>query len=99
MPKTKLLSLLSNIAILANLVVGFLQIHWLVIAVFIIIHAFLRLAYLNAQNAIATQTDTTETHIAPPMIRHIASVITAVILALLVYGLGYGVAYLLNHLS
>lgn len=48
MPKTKLFSLLSNIAILANLIVGFLQVHWAVIVVFISVHAMLRLGYIKA---------------------------------------------------
>lgn len=94
MPKTKLYNLLINVAILANLVVGFLQVHWAVIIVFIIIHAVLRLAYLNAESKIAAQQENmTKTSIAPPAIRHIASVVTAMILAVAIYAIGYGVAY------
>lgn len=95
MPKTKIISLLSNIAILANLVVGFLQIHWAVIPIFIIIHAVLRLAYLKAESQ-ATPSDNPTPSIAPPAIKNIASVITAVILALLIYWIGYGVAYFIK---
>lgn len=94
MPKTKLFSLLSNIAILVNLVVGFLQIHWAVIAVFIVIHAVLRLGYLKAESENAVRDEnTTQTSIAPPVVRNIASVITAVILAVTIYWVGFGVAY------
>lgn len=57
MPKTKLYNLLINLAILANLVVGFLQIHWAVIIVFVVIHAVLRLAYLNAESELAAHQD------------------------------------------
>ncbi len=53
MPKTKLYNLLINLAILVNLVVGFLQMHWVVIAVFVVIHAVLRLAYLKAESELA----------------------------------------------
>lgn len=95
MNKAKLLSLLSNLAILANLVVGFLQIHWAIILVFVVVHAVLRLAYLKAESQTAAQDpNATQTTIAPPMVRNIASVITAVILAVVVYWLGFGVGYL-----
>lgn len=94
MPKTKLFSLLSNIAILVNLAVGFLQIHWLVIPVFAGIHTALRLGYLKAESElVAHNPDATQTSIAPPMVRNIASVITAIILALATYWIGYGVAH------
>lgn len=94
MSKTKILSLLSNLAILANLVVGFLQIHWAVIAVFIVVHAVLRLGYLKAESELAVHDENaTRTSIAPPVVRNIASVITAVILAAATYWIGYGVAY------
>lgn len=94
MPKTKLFSLLSNLAILANLVVGFLQIHWAIILVFAGVHTVLRLAYLKAESqATAHDPNATQTTIAPPMVRNIASVITAIILAVATYWLGYGVAY------
>ncbi|MDO4896127.1 MAG: hypothetical protein Q3971_02085 [Moraxella sp.] len=95
MPKTKLFSLLSNLAMLVNLVVGFLQIHWLIIPVFAGIHAVLRLNYLKAESEL-TRDDATQTSIAPPVIRNIASVITAVILALATYAVGYGVAYFIR---
>lgn len=94
MPKTKLFSLLSNIAILANLIVGFLQVYWAVIVVFIAVHAMLRLGYIKAQSEqMVRDKNTTQTSIAPPVVHHIASVITAVILAVLIYWVGYGVAY------
>lgn len=93
MSKAKLLSLLSNLAILVNLVVGFLQIHWAVIAVFIVVHAVLRLAYLKAESELTIHDENaTRTSIAPPAIRNIASVITAVILAAATYWIGYGIA-------
>lgn len=94
MPKTKLFSLLSNVAILVNLVVGFLQIHWAVILVFAGVHALLRLGYLKAESELVVRDEnTTQTSIAPPVVRNIASVITAVILALATYWIGYGVAF------
>lgn len=94
MSKTKVFSLLSNLAILANLVVGFLQIHWIVIPVFAGIHAMLRLGYLKAESELITHDEnTTQTTIAPPLVRNIASVVTAIILALATYWIGYGVAY------
>lgn len=94
MPKTKLYNLLINLAILVNLVVGFLQMHWAVIAVFVVIHAVLRLAYLKAENELAVRDgSSTQTSIAPPVIRNIASIVTAMILAVAVYAIGYGVAY------
>lgn len=94
MSKTKLFSLLSNIAILVNLAVGFLQIHWLVIPVFAGIHTALRLGYLKAESELVVHNpDATQTSIAPPMVRNIASAITAIILALATYWIGYGVAH------
>lgn len=94
MNKVKLFSLLSNLAILANLAVGFLQIHWAVIVIFVGVHTALRLNYLKAESQMTTQDpNATQTTIAPPMVRNIASVITAIILAVVTYWLGYGVAY------
>lgn len=90
----KMLSIFANLLLLANLVVGFMQIHWLVILLFVLAHAITRHAYLKAtpQN----QTGATSTTIAPPVIKTVASIITAVILAVVVYWLGYGIAYLLG---
>ncbi|MDO4426710.1 MAG: hypothetical protein Q4B88_01130 [Moraxella sp.] len=96
MNKAKLFSLISNVLILANLLVGFFKVHWIIIALFILLHAGCRMAYLKAENERQTQNDNaTQTTIAPPMVRNIASVITAVILAAALYGIGYGVASLL----
>lgn len=64
------------------------------IVVFFVIHAVLRLVYLNAESQLtARDENATQTSIAPPVIRNIASVITALILAVAVYAIGYGVAY------
>ena len=94
MPKTKLFSLLSNIAILVNLMVGFLQIHWAVILIFAGVHTMLRLGYLKAESELVVHDEnTTQTSIAPPVVRNIASVVTAIILALATYWIGYGVAH------
>lgn len=96
-PKAKIISLVSNIAILINLAVGFFGIHWLVIAAFIVVHALLRMAYLKAESDTQViNPDQTQTTIAPPMVRNIASVITAVILAVVLYWLGFGIAKLVS---
>lgn len=92
MNKAKLFNLLYNLAILANVAVGFFKIHWAIIVVFVVIHAMLRFGYLNAQSQ-ATDS-TTQTVIAPPLIRNIASVITAIIVAGVAYGVGFGLALL-----
>ncbi len=93
MNKAKMLSLLSNLLIIANLVVGFLQLHWAIIALFVILHAGCRMAFLQADSA-PVDDNATQTTIAPPMIRNVASIITAVILAVVVYWLGYGLRML-----
>lgn len=92
MNKAKLFNLLYNLAILANLAVGFFKIHWAIIVVFVMIHAMLRFGYLNAQSQ--ANDGTTQTVIAPPLIRNIASVITAIIMAGVAYGIGFGLALL-----
>lgn len=92
MNKAKLFNLLYNLAILANLAVGFFKIHWAIIVVFVMIHAVLRFGYLNAQSQ--AHDGTTQTTIAPPLIRNIASVITAIIVAGVAYGIGFGLALL-----
>lgn len=93
MSNTKLLSFLSNLAIFANLAVGFWQVHWAVIVLFVGIHTLLRLSYLKAQH---TPPDSTPTITAPPAIKNIAIIITAMILAVATYGIGYGIRYLTN---
>lgn len=96
MNKAKLFSLISNVLILANILVGFFKIHWIIIALFILLHAVCRMAYLKAESKTQVQNENaTQTAIAPPMVRNIASVITAVILSAALYGIGYGVASLL----
>lgn len=90
----KALSIFSNLLILANLVVGFMQVHWAVILLFIVAHAITRQAYLKA--TATSHTGATATTIAPPVIKTIASVITAIVLAIVLYWLGYGVAHFLG---
>lgn len=97
MNKTKIISLLSNLLILANVFVGFFQIHWAIIALFIVLHSVARLAYLKAESETqAHNPEKTQTSIAPPMVRNIASVITAVILAVVLYFVGFGVGKLVG---
>lgn len=97
MNKTKLISLVSNLLILANVLVGFFKIHWAIIALFVVLHAVCRIAYLKAsKDATAIDPNKTQTTIAPPIIMNIASVITAVILAVILYFIGFGVAHLVG---
>lgn len=96
-PKARLISLAANVAILVNLGIGFFGVHWLIIALFIAIHAFLRMAYLKADSeAQVIDPNQTQTTIAPPLVRNIASVITAVLLAVVLYWLGFGLAKLVS---
>lgn len=94
--KAKLLMLVSNLLVLANLVVGFFKIHWAVIALFIVLHTVVRLGYLAAQQT-THDPDKTQTSIAPPVIRNIATLLSAVILSVLLYGIGYGIAWAMGH--
>lgn len=94
MNRTKWLSLLSNVIVLANFVAGVIQLHWAIIGLFIVLHAGCRIAFLGSQS-VHTDTTITQTTIAPPMIRKIASIITAVILAVVIYWLGFGLRYLI----
>lgn len=97
MNKAKIISLISNILILANVFVGFFKIHWAIIALFIVLHAIARLAYLKAESESQIHDPAkTQTAIAPPMVRNIASVITAVVLAVVLYWLGFGVGKLVG---
>lgn len=97
MNKAKLISLISNLLILANVAVGFFKIHWVIIVLFIALHTFARMAYLKAESeSVITDPNKTATSIAPPMVRNIASVITAVILAVVLYWLGFGVGKLVG---
>lgn len=97
MNKAKIISLLSNALILANVFVGFFKIHWAIIALFIVLHSVARLAYLKAESESQVHNpEKTATSIAPPMVRNIASVITAVILAVALYFIGFGIGTLVN---
>lgn len=86
----------SNLLVLANLVVGFFKLHWALIAVFIVLHTVVRLGYLAAQDA-HNDPNTTKTSIAPPMVKKIATVISAVLLSVVVYGIGYAVALMVGR--
>lgn len=90
--KAKFFMWMSNLLVLANLVVGFLKFHWALIAVFIVLHAVVRLGYLSAQEA-QDNPNATKTSIAPPMVKNIATILSAVILAGLLYAIGYGIAW------
>lgn len=95
--KSALVTLASNLAILANVFVGFLGVHWLVVVAFIALHGVLRIAYVKQERQKQTSNpERTQTVIAPPMVLYIASGITAVILAIALYGIGFGVRALLN---
>lgn len=97
-PKPKNLVIINAIGtffLAVNLLAGFWKVFALVIIVFGIIHTIIRLSYLKAEEKAQTRhPDTTQTTIAPPMIRHIASVITAFLTAIILYYIGFGVRYL-----
>lgn len=90
MNKLQFINIIANLLIVLNIVLGFMQIHWAVIGLFVVLHAVCRMTYLKAESA------TPQNTIAPPMIRTIASVITAIILAVALYWLGFGLALLIR---
>lgn len=98
MKKTTLISWGSNITVLANLAAGFFHIYWVIIILFIIIHAITRLQFVKAEQVDALTANAnhsaTRSTIAPPMVKNLASVITAIILAILLYWLGFGASLL-----
>ncbi|MFW2176363.1 MULTISPECIES: hypothetical protein [unclassified Moraxella] len=92
--KLKTINLIGNILLALNLIAGLLWLHWAVVIVFAVLHTLVRLQYLKAEQQLQAQNaDTTQTSIAPPMIRNVASVISAVIMAGLIYAVGYGIRY------
>lgn len=100
MKTTKLLSLLSNIAVLLNVIAGGLALYWFVlIPVFALIHIGLRLSYLSFEQKQNANTTQTQTMIAPPQVRKFASILTGIIMAVLLYGIGYGVHLLLEKVA
>lgn len=97
-PKPKNLVIINAIGtffLMVNLLAGFWKVFALVIVVLGVIHTFVRLIYLKAEEkAQAINPESTQTTIAPPMIRNIASVITAFLTAIILYYIGFGVRYL-----
>lgn len=93
----KVIALCSNIVILVNILVGFFGVSAFIIPVFIGVHTVLRFYYLKIESQHqVVNPNQTQTTIAPPMVRHIASVITAIILSVVLYGVGFGVATLVK---
>lgn len=97
-PKGKIINALSNISLVLNLVVGALQLHWASIAVFVIAHTVLRMAYVKLEDeAIQNQTD--EMPPAQPQgVRNVATVVTMLIMANILYWLGFGIRQAINAL-
>lgn len=97
-PKPKNLVIINAIGtffLVLNLLAGFWKIFALVIVVFGVIHTIVRLSYLKAEEkAQIINPEATQTTIAPPVIRNIASVITAFLTAVVLYYLGFGLRYL-----
>lgn len=91
------MNILMNLALLANVVVGILSVHWAVIGVFAVVHALMRYAYIRQENADSAQAEELQRiQAAMPLIRHIATWVTAVILAAILYGLGRLAMYLVS---
>lgn len=102
MNNPKRLNLVGNSLLALNLVAGLLELHWVVIPVFGILHATVRLGYLNAANKVAQANQDLQAQkiiTAPPMIRNVASVVTSFIVAGILYAIGYGIHYLFNTMA
>lgn len=99
--KLKTINLISNILLALNLIVGLLMLHWAVIAIFAVLHTFIRMQYLKAEHEaqILANPEATQTTIAPPVIKNVASVISAVLMAVILYAVGYGIRYGFNMLA
>lgn len=102
MNNPKRLNLVGNSLLALNLVAGLLELHWVVIPVFGILHVTVRLGYLNAANKVAQANQDLQAQkiiTAPPMIRNVASVVTSFIVAGILYAIGYGIRYLFNTMA
>lgn len=98
----KMINLIGNIFLALNLIAGLLWLHWAVIPVFGIIHAGVRISYLNTTEKLAQANQNPEiqkTVTAPPMIRNVASVVTGFIVAGILYAIGYGIRYGFNQIA
>lgn len=93
--KLKTINFISMLLLALNLVAGILQIHWAVIAVFAVLHAVTRMQYVTAETQLhqAQNPEATQTTIAPPVIKNVASVISAILMAVVLYWLGFGLRY------
>lgn len=97
-PKPKnlvIINAIGTVFLFINLLAGFWKIIPFIIILFGIIHTIVRLSYLKAEQKLQTiNPEATQTTIAPPVIRNIASVITAFLTAVVLYYLGFGLRYL-----
>lgn len=98
-PKGKRINAFSNISLLLNLVVGVLQVHWASIAVFVIAHTVLRMAYIKLEDEAMIQHQTDDMPpVQPQSVRNVATVVTMLIMANILYWLGFGIRQGINLL-
>ncbi|ELA08524.1 hypothetical protein MOMA_08181 [Moraxella macacae 0408225] len=96
--KGKMINWLTNLALLLNFGAGALFVHWVVIAVFVIAHVVLRLAYIKLEHqAIAnTSPNPVEGSNPPTGVRNVATVVAMFVIANVLYWLGFGIRYGVN---
>ncbi|QMT31165.1 hypothetical protein [Alysiella filiformis] len=94
----KYLNILGNALFISNVVVGILQIHWAIIALFAVLHMVARHLYIQAELKAAQGQDEELNKIqaAMPAVRHAATVVSSIVVAAILYGLGYGARALVN---
>lgn len=95
----KFLGILGNLFFIANVVVGIIPLHWAIIGIFAIIHSILRHFYIKAELQIAqgqAAEELNKIQAAMPAVRHVATIISSVVVAVILYGVGYGARYLVN---
>lgn len=91
-PKGKMINALSNVSLVANFVVGAIQLHWACIVVFVIIHTVLRMSYVKLEDeAMRANASEDMPPAQPQTIRKVATIVTMLVMANILYWLGFGI--------
>lgn len=98
----KAINLLGNLILVITFVLGALHLSWLMILACAIALTIIRILYIKAEQKLNIDHENNQTSapqnpaMGTPMVRTVASFITASLMAGIIFAIGYGVRYAVN---
>lgn len=98
----KAINLLGNLILVITFILGVLHLSWLMILACAVALTIIRILYIKAEQKLNIDNENNQTSapqtpaMGTPMVRTVASFITASLMAGIIFAIGYGVRYAVN---